>query len=179
MSQIDQAAGLRRWAQAGLDSQSEREDAAPVQPSVVSAVASRALMVVGLAGGENAAMQPVHDALQRWHGQGQRWVGAPEAWRLVPINVDSPHLSTLLGEQAHWALWVGDDGDGFRRAYRMLKRLAQRGGPKRLLLVHPPLASRAGLLSNLQQAAAEFLGFELWIVPLPRRSRQLPLEEPR
>lgn len=177
MSQIDQAAGLRRWAQAELDSQPEHEQSAPPETSEAPPVALRAMMVVGLAGGENAATQPVHDALQRWHDQGQRWVGDPEAWRLVPISVDSPHLSALLGQQAHWALWVGDDGEGFRRAYRTLKRLAQRGGPKRLLLVHPPLASRAGLLSNLQQAAAEFLGFELWIVPLPRRSRHVAAED--
>ncbi len=176
MSQIDQAAGLRRWAQAELDSQPEHEQAAALKTAVAPAVASRVLMIVGLAGGENAATQPVHDALQRWHAQGQRWVGDPEAWRLVPISVDSPHLSTLLGQQGHWALWVGDDGDGFRRAYRTLKRLAQRGGPKRLLLVHPPLASRAGLLGNLQQAAAEFLGFELWVVALARCSRQRPGE---
>ncbi|MCD6008397.1 MAG: hypothetical protein U9Q35_14705 [Pseudomonadota bacterium] len=178
MSQIDQAAGLRRWAQAGLGSQAEPKDAAPTPTPESRAAASRVLMIVGLAGDENASLQPVHDALQRWCEQGQRWVGEPEQWRLVPIAVDSPHLATLLGQQGHWALWVGDDGDGFRRAYRTLKRLAQRGGPKRLLLVHPPFASRAGLLSNLQQAAAEFLGLELWIVPLPRRPR-LPSEASR
>ncbi|MDW5375666.1 hypothetical protein R6258_01925 [Halomonas sp. HP20-15] len=179
MSQIDQAAGLRRWAQAELGDQAEPGDATTSPAAEARTAASRVLMVVGLAGGENAVVQPVHDALQRWHAQGQRWVGAPEAWRLVPISVESPHLSILLSQQAHWALWVGDDGDGFRRAYRTLKRLAQRGGPKRLLLVHPPFASRAGLLSNLQQAAAEFLGFELWIVPQPRRPRRLPPEEQR
>ncbi|GAA5175084.1 hypothetical protein [Modicisalibacter zincidurans] len=178
MSQIDQAAGLRRWAQAGLGSQPEQHQELETKATVAPAVASRVLMIVGLAGGENASLQPVHDALQRWREQGQRWVGEPEQWRLVPIAVDSPHLATLLGQQGHWALWVGGEGDGFRRAYRTLKRLAQRGGPKRLLLVHPPFASRAGLLSNLQQAAAEFLGLELWIVPLPRRPR-LPSEASR
>ncbi|WP_136064739.1 hypothetical protein [Modicisalibacter radicis] len=175
MSQIDQAAGLRRWAEAELGAETAGEDATPAPAAPVAT--SRVLMVLGLAGGENAATQAVHDALQRWHVQGQRWVGTPEAWRLVPVSVESPYLPTLLGQQAHWALWVGDDGDGFRRAYRTLKRLAQRGGPKRLLLVHPPLASRAGLLSNLQQAAAEFLGFELWVVPVPRRARRVARED--
>ena len=131
----------------------------------------RLLMVLGLPGGDEADTRPVSEALARWQAAGQQWVGEVDAWRIVPTSVDSPHLSTLVGEQSRWALWVGNDADAFRRTYRLLKRLAQRGGPRRLLLVHPPLASRVGLLANLQQAAASFFGFELWIVPVPRRRR--------
>lgn len=143
-------------------------------PAVVAETAPaprRLLLVLGLLGGDEADTRPVSEALARWQAQGQQWVGEADAWRIVPTSVDSPHLPTLVGEQSRWALWVGNDAEAFRRTYRLLKRLAQRGGPRRLLLVHPPLASRVGLLANLQQAAASFFGFELWIVPVPRRRR--------
>ncbi|KXS39171.1 MAG: hypothetical protein AWU55_597 [Halomonadaceae bacterium T82-2] len=198
MSEGDQAAGLRRWAAEMAPAADDGEEgAAPETPAMaeetgtptwiaetlveLAASASlaaetapaprRLLMVLGLPGGDEADTRPVSEALVRWQAQGQRWVGEADDWRIVPTSVDSPHLPALLDEQSRWALWVGNDADAFRRTYRLLKRLAQRGGPRRLLLVHPPLASRAGLLANLQQAAASFFGFELWIVPVRRRRR--------
>lgn len=170
MSGSDQAAGLRRWAET-LSSDASVPSHTPAAP-IIEPVPTRVLMVVGLPGGDQATTTPVIEALERWHEQGQRWVGDPQRWRLVPTAADSPHLAALVAQQRHWALWVGRDGDAFRRSYRLLKQLAERGGPRRLLLVHPPLASRSGLLANLQQAAAGFLGFELWIVPSPRQPRR-------
>ncbi|WP_129138434.1 hypothetical protein [Modicisalibacter coralii] len=169
MSGGDQAAGLRRWAEtlAPYTAQATIDDTATL--TAVESTPTRVLMVVGLPGGDQASTAPVVEALQRWHAQGQRWVGDPLSWRVVPTQADSPHLAALVAQQRHWALWVGRDGEAFRRSYRLLKQLAEHGGPRRLLLVHPPLASRSGLLANLQQAAAGFLGFELWIVPATRR----------
>lgn len=161
--QTDQAAGLRRWADA-------QRSATPTVPVARAVTPSRVLMTLGLPQGAQADVAPVHRALARWHAQGQRWVGDPAAWRVVALDVHSPHLATLSRQQPRWALWVDDGPEGFRAAYRTLKRLSQQGGPRRLLLVHPPLPSRAGLLDNLQQAAGGFLGLQLLVVGLPRRT---------
>ncbi|SDK94146.1 hypothetical protein SAMN05661010_00565 [Modicisalibacter muralis] len=160
MSEADQAAGLRRWAETQPEPSTGTADSRP---------ASRVLMVLGLPDGAQADVKPVSRALERWHAQGQRWVGDPVAWRVVALDTHSPHLAVLTTQQPRWALWVGDDLDGFRRAYLTLRRVSQQGGPSRLLLVHPPLPSRAGLLDNLQQAAAQFLGVDLLVIGMPRR----------
>lgn len=157
MSRIDQADGLRRWAES--QPQADIREAGP----------SRVMMVLGLPDGAESDVTTVTRALRRWHEQGQRWVGEPDAWRVVAMDPTSPHLAVLAKQQSRWALWVGDDPDGFRRAYRVLKQLAQRHGPHRLLLVHPQLPSRAGLLDNLQQAAAQFFGIQLLVVGFSRR----------
>ena len=162
MSQIDQAAGLRRWA--------EMQRHAPEQPVSVHRE-TRVLVTLGLPGGAAADVSPVDEALAHWHAQGQRWVGDPTTWRIVPLSLNSPHFSTLASRQSRWALWVDDDLDAFRRGYATLKRLVQQGGPRRLLLVHPPLPSRAGLLDNLQQAAARFLGVQLLVIVPPKACR--------
>lgn len=154
MSQLDQAAGLRRWAEAQ----------SPSSTASATSSASRILVTLGLPQGADSDTAPVIQALERWHDQGQRWVGEPSAWRVVAMEAESPHLPVLAAQQSRWALWVDNDPDGFRRAYRTLKRLAQHNGPKRLLLVHPPLPSRTGLLDNLQQAAAGFLGIQLLVI---------------
>ncbi|MGC3874970.1 hypothetical protein ACPF7Z_17075 [Halomonas sp. GXIMD04776] len=170
MSQIDQAAGLRRWAETQtplIESQPEAQTSLAEQQSETS-TPTRVLVTLGLPKGAEADVTPVAEALTRWHAQGQRWVGDPATWRIVPLSMNSPHFSALVTQQSRWALWVGDDLDGFRRAYAMLKRLAQQGGPRRLLLVHPPLPSRAGLLNNLQQVAAQFLGIQLLVITPPR-----------
>lgn len=160
MSQTDQAAGLRRWA----ETQPMPSAGAVEAPSPL-----RVLMTLGLPDGADADVAPVSQALQRWHGQGQRWIGDPAAWRVVALDSHSLHLTVLATQQPRWALWVGDDLDGFRRAYLTLKRVSQQGGPSRLLLVHPPLPSRVGLLDNLQQAAAQFLGIDLLVIGMPRK----------
>ncbi|SHF55571.1 hypothetical protein SAMN02745148_02968 [Modicisalibacter ilicicola DSM 19980] len=164
MSQVDQAAGLRRWA----------ETQAPPRQAATTGSPSRVLVTLGLPRGAEADVTPVGEALMRWHEQGQRWVGDPATWRIVALSVNSPHFSTLASQQTRWALWVGDDPDGFRRGYAILKRMVQQGGPRRLLLVHPTLPSRAGLLDNLQQAAALFLGVQLLVIAPPKSRRACP-----
>lgn len=159
MSQSDQAAGLRRWA----ESQPQSSSASVVTPS-------RLLMTLGLPEGADADTAPVINALRRWREQGQQWVGDPEAWRVVPLDVTNPHLPTLMQQQSRWALWVDDDADGFRRAYGTLKQLALHPSkPPRLLLVYPALTSGAGLLGNLRDAASQFLGIQLVMIRFPKR----------
>ncbi len=170
MSQIDQAAGLRRWAetQSPLTAPQSEAQTSLAEQQPATSLPSKVLVTLGLPQGADAEVAPVTEALTRWHAQGQRWVGDPATWRIVPLSLNSPHFSALVTQQSHWALWVGDDLDGFRRAYAMLRRLAQQGGPRRLLLVHSPLPSRAGLLNNLQQVAAQFLGIQLLVITPPR-----------
>ncbi|MND93654.1 hypothetical protein D3C80_858460 [compost metagenome] len=83
----------------------------------------------------------------------------------MALEADSPHLAVLASQQSRWALWVEGDADGFRRVYRTLRRLREQGGPQRLLVLHDGIASHAGLLRNLQQAAAGFLDTELLLLP--------------
>ena len=164
MSPTDQAAGLRRWA----------ESLPPAPAPVREAAPSRVLMTLGLPEGAKADVAPVVATLRHWHAQGQRWVGEPSAWRVVALDVASPHLSILARQQPRWALWVDDDADGFRRAYRTLKQLARhQEAPRRLLMVHPPLMSGAGLLGNLRDAAAHFFGIQLIMIGFGKpRGRQ-------
>jgi hypothetical protein len=156
VSQTDQAAGLRRWA----------ESMAPAEPKPsLEAMPSRVLLTLGLPEGAESDIEPVVDALRRWHEQGQSWVGDPSAWRVVALDVQSPHFTALASQQKRWALWVDDDADGFRRAYRTLKQLAQHpGAPRRLLMIHPPLLSGAGLLGNLRDAASHFFEIQLVMI---------------
>lgn len=121
-------------------------------------------MVVGLSDQGGREAECVRRALQRWHANGHAWVGDPQRWRVVVMDSDSPHLQTLAGQQARWALWVDRDLNSFRRAYLALRQLREHGGPQRLLVVHDGIPSHAGLLGNLRQAAANFLGIELLLL---------------
>lgn len=165
----DQAAGLRNWA----ETQAIETQEPPIETQKHQ-TPSRVLMVLGLPDGAESEVTPVIEALQRWHDQGQGWVADPASWRVVALDADSPHLSSLATHQGRWALWVENDLNGFRRAYLTLKSLVQRKGPNCLLLVHPPLPSRKGLLGNLQQAAAQFLGIKLLVIDPPRRRHAKP-----
>src|SRR5690554_1032548 len=184
---MDQASGLRQWASQQQDGQEGRcpthvaqallelarqspgeppaaRVSVPPPERVASAAAGRSaamLMVVGLPG---AQLGRARDLLAYWHEQGRRWVGDPAAWQLVPVAAESPHLPLLASQQPRWALWVEADAEGFRRAWRLLLSMAEAGGPCRLLLVHPPGIRRRGLLENLQQAAAHYLGIELVVL---------------
>ena len=165
----DQAAGLREWADEHLAvpsaAQPARVDSAAAADTPAAGgrvvTAKRTLMVLGLPDGDSLR---VYRLLQAWREAGQGWVGEPDAWRVVPLTVDSPHLSTLATQQTRWALWVDSDHEAFRRSYRLLRQLAERGGPNYLLLLHPRLGVSRGLVNNLRQAAAEFLGIRLLIV---------------
>ncbi|PAU79367.1 hypothetical protein CK498_03065 [Halomonas salipaludis] len=161
----DQAAGLRQWA--GELDQTTAADVdtpsvvTPRRDAAVSCSGDRALLVVGLPDGDTARVYRLLDA---WRHQGQAWVGDPQGWRVVALDENSPHLATLAAQQTRWALWVDSDPDAFRRSYCLLRRLAERGGPHGLLLLHPRLGVSRGLLNNLRQAAADFLGIRLLMV---------------
>lgn len=159
---IDQAAGLRRWAeQQGLAA----APAPAAEPPPAAPAERRTLMVVGLSSGpERQQLEWVRQALARWYANGHAWLGAPDHWRLVALQADSPHLHTLACQQPRWGLWVDGDLDSFRRAYLCLRRLRESGGPRRLLVLHPGFPSHAGLLDNLRQAAARFLDIELLLL---------------
>lgn len=122
------------------------------------------LMVLGLPGTAERHTARVTELLEGWSREGRRWVGDPRAWRIVALPIGSPHLPTLTAEQSHWALWVDDDLEAFRRGYRLLKQIAERGGPRRLLAVHPPGVGRQGLLGNLQYVADAYFGIELLVL---------------
>ncbi|GGX80013.1 hypothetical protein GCM10007160_04340 [Litchfieldella qijiaojingensis] len=159
----DQAAGLRRWSrQRGIES-TVMEDS-KVLADAPRESCKKTLMVVGMPGTSSRQRRRAQQVLRDWHVAGQRWVGEPEAWQVVLLDVDSPHLSILAGQQPRWALWIDGGEEGFRRAYRTLKCLHAGRGPRRLLALHPGFASRVGLLNNLQQAAEEFFGIELLVL---------------
>jgi len=190
---MDQAAGLRQWASqqasgsggcpahvietlvALAGEEAGGGTAAPASssgPARLSRPAGHAagpgadagattLLVVGL---PERHLQRVRDLLAHWQQRGRRWVGDPDQWRLVPVAAESPHLPLLAEQQSHWALWVEADAEAFRRTWRLLLALAERAGPRRLLLVHPPGIDRRGLLDNLQQAAAHYLGIQLVVL---------------
>ncbi|WP_234286832.1 MULTISPECIES: hypothetical protein [Halomonadaceae] len=122
------------------------------------------LMVLGLPGTAERHTARVTELLECWAREGRRWVGDPRAWRVVALPISSPHLPVLAAQQSHWALWVDDDLEAFRRGYRMLRQIAERGGPQRLIAVHPPGVGRQGLLSNLQYVAQDYFGIELLVL---------------
>ncbi|CAD5379300.1 conserved hypothetical protein [Pseudomonas sp. OF001] len=167
MTAGDQAAGLRRWAEQFGRAEAPSTAApapapqAPPRPEAEPAT----LLVIGLPGPRSAQGRRVLECLTRWQVNGHRWVGDPARWKVVALEADSPHLDVLASQQPRWALWVEDDADGFRRSFRTLRRLREQGGPQRLLVLHGGIASHAGLLRNLQQAAAAYLDMQLLLLP--------------
>lgn len=165
MSVGDQAAGLRRWAeQFGRGGVDEAPSALQEAPSAEVAEAMK-LMVVGLPGSRSEQTALVRGCLTRWQANGHRWVGDVARWKVVALEIDSPHLAVLASQQARWGLWVEDDSDGFRLSWNALRRLHAHGGPQRLLALHAGIPSHAGLLRNLKDAAATYLGTELLLLP--------------
>lgn len=183
---MDQASGLRQWAsqqavgasvcpthvaetllaltRQGASAVGDRP-ARPSSPATGAAAGHRGadttLLVIGL---PTRQLERVRELLAHWHGEGRRWVGDPQRWKLVPVAVENPHLALLAEQQSHWGLWVEADPEAFRRAWRLLLVLAESPGPRQLLLMHPPGLSRRGLLDNLQQAAAHYLGIDLVVL---------------
>ncbi|PMR74126.1 hypothetical protein [Billgrantia endophytica] len=183
---MDQASGLRQWAsnmsapsdadcplhvaQALLELASKGRPASrrPARPGAPGLAEPRrgdavTLMVLGLPGSGMRHGQRVTELLTLWSRQGRQWVGDPAAWRIVPLAANDPNIPALVSQQARWALWVDSDLEAFRRAYRVLKQIAEWGGPRRLLVVHPPRVGREGLLGNLR-AAASLMGIDLVVL---------------
>ena len=168
MSVQDQASGLRQWAdQQRLQQASDDQAAAPAEVLTAYTRAPKApakpLAVVGLA-------HPGHDEsyvkgrLSQWASLGRRWAGDPEDWLIKLIDPERDELASLTSRYQHWALWVDSDADGFRHMYRVLRQVAENGGPKRLLALHEPHLPRRGLLDNLRDAAANYLDIELLLL---------------
>jgi hypothetical protein len=189
----DQAAGLRQWANGttqdecpshvaemlvelatGNKTENSRPKrastqpapakATPVPPRSAGSARERTLMVLGLPGTAERHTARVTELLESWAQEGRRWVGNPGAWRIVALPITSPHLSLLAAQQSQWALWIDDDLEAFRRGYRMLKQIAEQGGPRRLIAVHPSGVGRQGLLSNLQYVAEAYFDIELLVL---------------
>lgn len=160
----DQAAGLRRWAEQ-FGPAGAGPAGVPAAAPVVRAVESVTLLVIAVPGPPSSQTRRVQATLARWQANGHRWVGDLARWKVVALDADSPHLAVLASQQSRWAVWVDDDADGFRRAYRALRLLREQGGPQRLLVLHSGIASHAGLLRNLQEAADGFLDTQLLLLP--------------
>nr|WP_228576522.1 hypothetical protein [Halomonas sp.] len=187
----DQAAGLRQWANGTsqddcplhvaemlVELAAEIAPGEPTKRSAAQPVATSGvikppkprsdqdltLMVLGLAGTAERHTARVTELFESWAREGRRWVGNPRAWRIVALPINSSHLPLLAAQQSHWALWIDDDLEAFRRGYRMLQQIAEQGGPQRLIAVHPPGVGREGLLSNLQYVAETYFGIELLVL---------------
>ena len=120
------------------------------------------LMVLGLP--KVDGIELAQAALVSWSRQGKRWVGDPAAWQVVACDAHSPRLAQLASQEKRWALWVETDGDGFRQAFNVMRAVRRGGGPRRMLALHPPVASRRGLLNNLQQMAREAFDIDLLVL---------------
>lgn len=152
----DQAAGLRAW----VEQQQPAEDS-----QAATAGPQQTMIVVGLPPEqEEQALSRVREQLKGWQAEGCHWVHDAASWDLRA----APEHSGLWGEVAaslpRWALWVGFGEEGFRQAYQTLRLLRAEPTPRQLLVVHPPVASRRGLLNNIQEVAARYLDIELLIL---------------
>ncbi|XKH60328.1 hypothetical protein LG290_00655 [Halomonas sediminis] len=165
MSDKDQAAGLRKWANLQRQQKDSNEEAAsdapapPAQPKV-----RLPLVVVGLPGTTAAQAHKVKERLSQWAALGRKWAGDPEQWEIHVVAADAPEVATLTRQYRRWALWVESDAEAFVQAFRILRLLHDAGGPRRLLALHEPGLSRRGLLDNLHEAAHYYLGTDLLVL---------------
>ncbi|RUO71404.1 hypothetical protein [Pseudidiomarina salinarum] len=147
----DQAAGLREWAAKRTDN---------VEGEQLPATTSKSVVVLGLPGAAQPQTELASQVFVRWAEAGKKWVGDPASWHIIAASPDYDNLSELAQIHARWAIWIADDINGFYRAYEALKAVAA-AGPRRVIALHPPIASRQGLLGNLQQVARNYLGIDL------------------
>lgn len=170
----DQAAGLRKWADLQRQQRSEGEDEQTLSPPAasVSAVVPEAslptvppqpLIVVGLST-HRYQIEKVKERLTQWSALGRRWAGDPDSWDIQLVDPASTNLATLVSRCPRWALWVSSDADAFMPMYRVLRQVRENNGPQRLLALHEPHLPRQGLLDNLREAAAGYLGIELLVL---------------
>lgn len=150
---LDQAAGLRRWAE-----QNKAQHSAAVQ-EVEPSAPDRTLILFGSAQKAGQA----HQTLERWHQQGHQWIGHPNRWRVLPVENSRLDLHALTLQQPRWGVWIDSDLEAFRRAFRNLRQLSEQGGPDHVLALHPGF-SRQGLLGNLRDAAQHYLGIRLLLI---------------
>ena len=153
---LDQAAGLRRWAEKHkANPNATAHQAAPLS----SPAPDRTLILFG----PTQAAGPAHETLERWHRQGHQWIGHPARWRLLLVDNKHRNLQALTRQQPRWGLWIDSDLDAFRRAFQTLCQLSEQGGPDHVLALHAGFP-RQGLLNNLREAAHRYLGVRLLLI---------------
>lgn len=150
----DQAAGLRQWA-----AKSKSVESTPLQ--VDSELEH--VVVLGLPALDKTQTLRAVEVFQRWAEQGKKWVGDSNRWRIIPVASDYPDLAELVKPYPRWALWIDQDLDSFQRAYEALKAVHRAQGPKRMIALNPPLQSRRGLLSHVQQVAKAYFDIDLLV----------------
>lgn len=159
----DQAASLRQWA-------AKRNDGDTVTETVTQSASAdqqqadvEQVVVLGLSTLTQAQALQAVNVFHRWAEQGKKWVGDPARWRVIPVASDYPNLDKLVSTYPRWAVWIDDDINSFKRAYEALKTIKQAGGPKRVIALHPPMASRKGLLNNIQHVARAYLDIDVLV----------------
>lgn len=150
----DQAAGLRQWAAKRSDDSDSAEHNKPASSD------AKCVVVLGLPGNEQPQTELASQVFGRWAEAGKQWVGDPASWQMIAASPEYDNLADLAQAHDRWAIWIADDINGFYRAYQALKAIGA-AGPRRVIALHPPIASRQGLLGNLQQVARNYLGIEL------------------
>ena len=158
----DQAAGLRNWA----------EKNRPAAQPPVTATPEQTLVVVGLPQKADGNPERVRKQLTLMAERGKQWVGDASTWRLLVADGEQIDYAALAAEYPRWALWIEPDSNGYQRAYYALRQLAVQGGPKRLLLLHPPVVSTRGLINNVRDTALKFFNIELISVRLPAARKE-------
>lgn len=171
--ELDQAAGLRAWAAASKSEapHANTQGASESGPSGSRASASdrsrektQNLLVIAHPYSTEVATH-ASEAILRYHQEGRQWVGDPNQWNIVvrsPLDEDFLEYAQRFGR---WALWLDTDVQGFQRAYHTLKDLQHRcSKTPRMLLMHPPVQSRRGLVNNVQQIARDFFQIELLVL---------------
>lgn len=168
---MDQAAGLRDWlASAGREVRKSplygdlAAEGSGAGEDVTVCAPKHILMAVGAPGSEQEQVEHIRRWLTSWQRHGSSWVGDVESWAIIPVTADSTQLAALAARAVRWGIWIEDGPSAFRRTFSLLTRLAESGGPTRLLALHAPGIRRAGLLQNLQQAAHAYLGIELLVL---------------
>ncbi|RUR30991.1 hypothetical protein ELY33_09315 [Vreelandella andesensis] len=178
MSAHDQAAGLRKWAdlqrQQHQTQSAESEPAegvvaaepltAPTDPSTLSSVPQKPLVVIGMPNGGDLQVARVKGRLAQWSALGRRWAGDPDDWEIHIVSGDAANLGQLNDRFSRWALWINSDADAFSQMYRSLRQIKENGGPRQLLALHEPNLPRRGLLDNLREAASYYLDIELLLL---------------
>ncbi|MBS3668765.1 MULTISPECIES: hypothetical protein [Halomonadaceae] len=188
MSEQDQAAGLRKWANlqrqqqqaegavdvAAAEPVPEPEQASPFLTPKTTAVEAPTmlappkpkipLVVVGLPGSGAVHVNKVKARLGQWSALGRNWAGNPDDWDIRIVMAETSDLAQLREQYSRWALWISSDADTFAVMFRTLRQLHERGGPRRLLALHEPHLPRQGLLNNLREAADYYLNMELLVL---------------
>ncbi|HEX8542328.1 MAG TPA: hypothetical protein VF671_11535 [Pseudomonas sp.] len=151
---LDQAAGLRRWAE-----QNRADQAVAFAPARPTTAPERILMLFGTCYVAGQA----YATLKRWHHLGHKWIGHPDRWRVVPVGISVKDFQPLVRQQPRWGIWINSEPDALRRSLQSLRQLRERGGPHNLLVLYadPP---RPDLLHSFREAAQRHLGIRLLLI---------------